>query len=157
MRVGDEPTATEGGDPSGLFKRWFGRKSGSTGWRGASIIDKLARRKALDDARRLSSRARPRSSTDGRSDAVALRLPCAAWIHARAGNGGVRKGSAVFFYGLQIPGHATGFARGRNRLPDAYRSRMEAASTSCAFAALEHLARKPIPRITWFTRVLISS
>jgi len=31
-RVDDEPTATEGGDPSGTYKRWFGRASGRTGW-----------------------------------------------------------------------------------------------------------------------------
>ena len=34
-----EPTATEGGDPSGTYKRWFGRVSRRAGWwRGSSLV-----------------------------------------------------------------------------------------------------------------------
>jgi hypothetical protein len=31
-RADEEPTATKGGDPSGIYKRWFGRVSGRDGW-----------------------------------------------------------------------------------------------------------------------------
>jgi hypothetical protein len=31
-RANEEPTATKGGDPSGTYKRWFGRVSGRDGW-----------------------------------------------------------------------------------------------------------------------------
>src|SRR5450432_3167266 len=38
-RADNEPTATEGGDPSGTYKRWFGRVPGRAGWwRGSSLI-----------------------------------------------------------------------------------------------------------------------
>ena len=38
-RADDEPPATEGGDPSGTYKRWFGRVSGRAGWwRGSSLV-----------------------------------------------------------------------------------------------------------------------
>ena len=39
VRADNEPTAIEGGDPSGTHKRWFGRVSGRTGWwRGCSLV-----------------------------------------------------------------------------------------------------------------------
>src|SRR5882757_9939417 len=39
VRAEDEPTATERGDPSGTYKRWFGRVSGRAGWwRGSSLV-----------------------------------------------------------------------------------------------------------------------
>jgi hypothetical protein len=95
VRVGDEPTATEGGDPSGTFKRWFGRNSGCTGWRGSSLVD---------DSRRLESLRRCAQAFVTRATEVpngrTLRCSCRAATfrtdHARAGNGGA-SGSAVFF------------------------------------------------------------
>src|ERR1700729_384496 len=39
VRADDEPTASEGGDPSGTYKRWFGRASGRAGWwRGSRLV-----------------------------------------------------------------------------------------------------------------------
>ena len=73
-RAEDEPTATEGGDPSGTYKRWFGRVSGRAGWRrdsplvGTSYWPGCHRRMRAGS----SPRARP-GPTDGRSDAVATR------------------------------------------------------------------------------------
>jgi hypothetical protein len=39
-RADEEPTATKGGDPSGTYKRWFGRVSGRDGWwRGSLLVN----------------------------------------------------------------------------------------------------------------------
>jgi hypothetical protein len=38
-RADKEPTATEGGDPNGTYRRWFDRNSRRTGWlRGTSLV-----------------------------------------------------------------------------------------------------------------------
>jgi hypothetical protein len=73
-RADDEPTATEGGDPSDTYKRWFGRVSGRVGWwRGSSLVGTSYRPGCHRRMRAGSSpRARP-GPTDGRSDAVATR------------------------------------------------------------------------------------
>src|SRR5581483_579538 len=70
-----EPTATEGGDPSGTYKRWFGRASGRAGWhRGCPLVGTSCWPGGHRGMRAgLSSRARP-GPTDGRSDAVAVRM-----------------------------------------------------------------------------------
>src|SRR5579859_561338 len=40
VRADEEPTATKGGDPSGTYKRWFGRVSGRDGWwRGSLLVN----------------------------------------------------------------------------------------------------------------------
>jgi hypothetical protein len=71
-RADEGPTATKGGDPSGTYKRWFGRVSGRDGWwRGSHSILVLAGM-PLRDARRLVA-TRATGPMDGRSDAVALR------------------------------------------------------------------------------------
>src|SRR5690348_9835905 len=68
-----EPTATEGGDPSGTYKRWFGCASGRAGWwRGSSLVGASYWPGGHRGMRAGSlSRARP-GPTDGRSDAVAV-------------------------------------------------------------------------------------
>src|ERR1700677_1641691 len=73
-RADDEPTASEGGDPSGTYKRWFGRVSGRAGWwRGSSLVGTSYWPGCHRGMRAGSSpRARP-GPTDGRSDAVATR------------------------------------------------------------------------------------
>ena len=39
-RADVEPTAIKGGDPSGTYKRWFGRVSGRDGWwRGSLLVN----------------------------------------------------------------------------------------------------------------------
>src|SRR6266478_4106714 len=79
-RVDDELTATEGGDPSGTYKRWFGRVSGRAGWwRGSSLVDASYWSGGPRGVRAgWLPRARP-CPTDGRSDAVAARTTLVRW------------------------------------------------------------------------------
>jgi hypothetical protein len=73
-RADDELTANEGGDPSGTYKRWFGRVSGRAGWwRGSSLVNASYWPGGPRGVRAGSlPRARP-CPTDGRSNAVAAR------------------------------------------------------------------------------------
>ena len=76
VRAEYEPTATKGGDPSGTYKRWFGRVSGRAGWhRGSPLVGTTSCWPGGHRGMRagLLSRARP-GPTDGRSDAVAVRM-----------------------------------------------------------------------------------
>jgi hypothetical protein len=70
----NEPMATEGGDPSGTYKRWFGRVSGRAGWwRGSSLVRPSYWPECYRGIRAgLLPRVRS-CPTDGRFDTVAAR------------------------------------------------------------------------------------
>jgi hypothetical protein len=73
-RADDEPTATEGGDPSDTYKRWFDRVSGRAGWwRGSSLVGTSYWPGGHEECAQALPRARS-GPTDGRSEAVAARM-----------------------------------------------------------------------------------
>jgi hypothetical protein len=96
-RVDDEPAASEGGDPNGTYKRWFGRVSGRAGWwRGSSLVDASYWPEALEGCAQARCHARDRVQ---RMDAAMQLLRGQPWSvgnDARAGDGGVQADSAVF-------------------------------------------------------------
>ena len=100
----NQPTATKGGDPSGSYKRWFGRVSWRAGWwRGSSLVGTSCWLEGHRGTRAGSSpRVRP-CPTDGRSDAVAVWMTLVLRCNASSRNGGIREGSAVFLLALHRP------------------------------------------------------
>jgi hypothetical protein len=92
-----EPAATKGGDPNDTYKRWFGCVSGRAGWgRGSSLVGTSCW-PAGHRGMRAGSLSRARSSpTDGRSDAVAVRITLVRGQKRSGGKGGVQFDSALF-------------------------------------------------------------
>src|SRR6202035_3389253 len=86
-RADNEPTATEGGDPSGTYKRWFGRASWRAGWwRGASLVrTSYWLRMPMRDARRLVAARATQVQRMDASMQLLRGLPWSVGSNARAG------------------------------------------------------------------------